>query len=367
MGVLGTAVWLVVSVAGLATAAPSDGAAELRVKQTPDEVRRFWTEERMKQALKNPMSPLRDGEASAKRSVPALDEIKLSPPSGPASGAVWTPMSLLRDGQPDAKIACPVTKYESFFDTDNRSYPQRVIGVLFFQDSAGDNFVCSASLINKRLLLTAGHCVASGSGEWHQNFMWAPGYLNGERPFGEAFAEQVLTFPDWFNNHSFPFDVAFMLLTEARGDELGWLGFMTGGAPNSKGWRQNGYPAAPPYDGSKLTVNVSNYGVRDCSSGNPCTVAVGSPLTGGSSGGPWIFQRDGDGYANGLNSYGYRNCNQNMYSPYFGAEVWSLFQDAVGRQTLLSAAPARAGSPSSARLPHFDSAAAARILSDMSR
>lgn len=367
MNIIGTAVWFVIWAAGLAAAAPSDGVTELRIKQPPDEVRRYWTEERMKQALKNPMRLIRDGEADAQRSVPSPDEIKMSPPSGTASGAVWKPMSLLRDGEPDTKIACPVTKYESFFDTDNQSYPQRVIGVLFFQDSAGGNFVCSASLINKRLLLTAGHCVASGRGESHQNFMWAPGYLNGERPFGEAFADHVMTFPQWYNNGNFAFDVGFILLTEPFGEELGWLGFMTGGTPDSKGWRQNGYPAAPPYDGSKLTINISNYGARDCSSGRPCTVAVGSPLTGGSSGGPWIFERDDDVYANGLNSYGYRNCKQNMYSPYFGAEVWNLYKEALGHQNLLSVAPARAGSPSLVRLLDFNSAAADRILLDMSR
>lgn len=192
--------------------------------------------------------------------------------------------------------------------------------------------VCSASLVNKRVLLTAGHCVASGRGQWNQNFFWAPGFLDGDFPYGVGTGEYALTLSPWFNNSNFSFDVGFLLITEPKGDELGWIGFMAGGAPNSKIWKQNGYPAVPPYDGQKLVVNTSAYGARECASGNPCPIAVGSPLTGGSSGGPWIYEQDGNLLANGLNSFKRSNCNANMHSPYFGQEVWNLFQNAIGRQ-----------------------------------
>ena len=301
--VAGVAFGVVLLVVGPGAAQPSgnDGVIGVQVTDSADQVRRLWTEERIKQALKNPMLPIRGGEPKLHDSVPADDEIRIAPPSNPASPATPAPLRLL-PRKPVGAPSCPVTRYEWSYDTNNREYPQRVVGVLFFEDVAGSPFVCSASLVNKRLLLTAGHCVASGNGQWHKNFMWAPGYLNGDRPFGEAFGESVLTFPQWFNSHDFSFDVAFMILTEPRGEELGWLGLTTGGAPDSRNWRQNGYPAAPPYDGSKLAINVSSYGARDCGFGGPCTVAVGSPLTGGSSGGPWINQQQGDNFANGVNS-----------------------------------------------------------------
>lgn len=291
----------------------------------------YWTPERIQEALKNPMAPVLDGQPRIPGSLPREEESRGSPPSGPA----YFPTPELPRLPPlklDTKIACPVTRYEWSHDTNNRQYPQRVVGVLFFEKADGRPFVCSASLVNKKVLLTAGHCVASGPRQWHKNFMWAPGYLNGDFPFGKALAGYVSTLKPWFENENFAYDVAFIILTEAKGDELGWFGLTTGGSPNSRTWRQQGYPAAPPYDGSKLTINTSRFGARDCSVGEPCTMAAGSPLTGGSSGGPWIEVRSDGGYASGLNSYVYRDCKYNMYSPYFGSDVWGLYQDALGRQ-----------------------------------
>jgi len=74
-------------------------------------------------------------------------------------------------------------------------------------------------------------------------------------------------------------------------------------------------------------------GTIDCSEGTPCTTGVGSPLTQGSSGGPWVYlSDDGYHYANGLNSYSYTNCNYNMFSPYFDSKIWDLYQEAKNLQ-----------------------------------
>jgi hypothetical protein len=83
-----------------------------------------------------------------------------------------------------------------------------------------------------------------------------------------------------------------------------------------------------------MYMNMSAYGEDDCSSGQPCTMGVGSPLTGGSSGGPWLLADVVDGvYVNGLNSYGYDApaCTQNMYSPYFSQNTWTLYQAVKGQ------------------------------------
>ena len=259
--------------------------------------------------------------------APFDPNVRKSPPSGLGRGFLPT-----LPGRVDTQFACPVTRFDTVFDTDNQSFPQKVVGVLFFDDPAGNPMLCSASLVNKRVLLTAGHCVATGRGQWHKNFLWVPGYLDGTAPYGVASGEYVLTLSPWFNNGNFAFDVAFMLIVEPKGEELGWLGFMAGGSPNSKVWRQNGYPAAPPYDGQKLTINTSAYGARECATGNPCAIVVGSPLTGGSSGGPWIYEEGGVLYANGLNSFKRSSCPANMHSPYFAQDAWNLYQNAIGRQ-----------------------------------
>jgi len=203
-----------------------------------------------------------------------------------------------------------------------------------FSSSDAVNFVCSASLVNKKVLLTAGHCVSDGRGNWHKNVLWAPGYLQGDLPFGVVAAAKGFVFSGWFNNSYLPGDFGFLVLSEPKGEELGWLGILTGGSPNGKAWDQTGYPAAPPYDGEKLTINSSAFGARDCRYGNPCTVAVGSPLTGGSSGGSWnrFYSEEHGLVTNGVNSYGYSSCNVNMYSPYFGSDVWNLYQMAVAEK-----------------------------------
>src|SRR3712207_8520122 len=53
---------------------------------------------------------------------------------------------------------------------------------------SGLDYVCSAGAVNsgkRRLVLTAGHCVHGGrGGQWMQNWVFYPGYQNGEGPAG---------------------------------------------------------------------------------------------------------------------------------------------------------------------------------------
>lgn len=322
---------LLVAVGELSAASSGDsGIVGIQLSTAPETVRAHWTPERIKKALKNGALPVLRTPSQLQATAPSESEVRKSPPS--SGGHKGTPAIPMLPGRVDTQFACPVTRFETVFDTDNQSFPQVTVGVLFFEDPSGSPSLCSASLVNKRVLLTAGHCVATGRGQWNKNFLWAPGYLDGESPYGLATGEYALTLTPWFNSGNFSFDVAFLLITEPKGEELGWLGFMAGGAPNGKVWRQHGYPAAPPYDGQKLVVNTSAYGARDCGSGNPCPITVGSPLTGGSSGGPWIYEENGGLFANGLNSFKRTNCSANMNSPYFGQEAWNLFQNAIGRQ-----------------------------------
>jgi len=58
-----------------------------------------------------------------------------------------------------------------------------------------------------------------------------------------------------------------------------------------------------------------------------------SGMTGGSSGGPWFRNFDGNwGYVNGHNDFVYTNSPAYMYSPYYGNQVASLY-NAVRYQT----------------------------------
>lgn len=284
---------LVFSCPALTAMAADSGIVGTKVTHTTSDPKKYWTAERIKQALKNRMLPILDSQPVLQATAPSEAEVRISPPSG--SGSRMTPrLPMFPPGRVDTQFTCPVTRFEWAHDTNNRSFPQMVVGVLFFEDPAGNPTLCSASLVNRRVLLTAGHCVATGRGQWNKNFAWAPGYLDGDTPFGLAQGDYALALTPWFNNQNWAFDVAFLLIVEQKGDELGWLGFVAGGSPNSRVWHQNGYPASPPFDGQKLTVNTSAFGARDCAFGNPCTIAVGSVMNPGASGGPWIYQEGGE-------------------------------------------------------------------------
>ena len=298
-------------------------------QSTPEQVQAFWTAERMKQAVKNAMQKQREG-------GPPMVLESVEPPQGePFVSPPYCPDCDIPLAQPagenyvTAGPSCPTSSYQWSFDTNYTSYPQRVVGRLFFSTPSGGVSSCSASLVQNKLLLTAGHCVA-GDGQWYSNFMFVPGYLQGKHPWGEYYAERKFTFNAWFYYEDFSHDVAFIILTQNIGDTVGWLGLVTNQDYRQLTWYQFGYPAEYPFDGSLLAINLSAFGYLDCSSGTPCDLGVGSPFTGGSSGGPWaLYLDDGMPYANGLNSYTYSNCGQNMYSPYFGDDVKNMLAEVL--------------------------------------
>src|SRR4029453_2045217 len=66
--------------------------------------------------------------------------------------------------------------------TTDQAYPYPVIGKLFFTIPGAGNYVCSAAVISYRLIATAGHCVASGNGDYYTNFSFVPALRNRSGP-----------------------------------------------------------------------------------------------------------------------------------------------------------------------------------------
>jgi len=95
-------------------------------------------------------------------------------------------------------------------------------------------------------------------------------------------------------------------------------------------YTQYGYPAGPPYDGSKL-FSLTSTRVFDDDSFSPATIGIASDFTGGSSGGPWVLRSSL--VALSLTDYSYvypRSLRGVMFGPYFGGLAQRLYESVGG-------------------------------------
>ncbi|MGH2957677.1 MAG: trypsin-like serine peptidase [Solirubrobacterales bacterium] len=243
--------------------------------------------------------------------------------------------------------------YSSFELTDTTSYPNRVHGKVFFSKPGQGNFVCSGTVVNSSndsTVITAGHCVKE-SGVWATNFAFVPGYRNGSAPFGVWSASTLLATQQWVQSEDLRHDVgAAVIARNPTGQEIedvvGGRGIAFN-QPAEQVYLSHGYPAASPFDGSKLWACSSQFGWFDTGlpGTGPPTMAIGCNMTGGSSGGGWVI---GGQNVVSLNSYKYLSQTDVMFGPYFGSTAQDLFNQAQGGTPGSSAAirtPPAAGQP----------------------
>lgn len=101
--------------------------------------------------------------------------------------------------------------------TDTKQAPSKWVGKLHATTQSGGSSYCTASLISKDTVITAGHCVAKGQSKW----TFAAGENKGQQPYGTAAAKQI-----WYdkkygeNGH----DWAVIKLDSAVGEKTGWFG-----------------------------------------------------------------------------------------------------------------------------------------------
>lgn len=325
----------------------------------------LWTEERLKSA--KPMDLLRlpgrpvtepalEGRTLRSQSSGERPQVLYSPGSQGRAAVpleIGVPGDPGQDGSPPAgrpPWQCPASYYNQGLAAFTWDWPERTVGKLYFTTEDG-TAVCSASVVGKDLIMTAGHCVAT-NGVWHTDFVFIPGFDTNWEPYGRWYGKQPATFSEWLESSSPLKDVAFITVhsgvcdqpfgAASVGEVVGYLGFMANVEPttvtweNGAVWKQYGYPAASPYDGDKLIIVASGFGHKDYPERpDECcfTIGVGSDMTGGSSGGPWLFPSGPTVYTvNGLISYGYSSCDETVYGPYFDTEVWELFQFMAAHQ-----------------------------------
>jgi len=196
---------------------------------------------------------------------------------------------------PDGSSIDPVDKF-----------PWRATGKLFMK-FGNDTFVCTASVIEKGLLVTAAHCVHN-FGEKNDGFAdsvtFEPARHESSKPFGTWTAKQWWVPKVYWDGTDKCLaeapgivcenDVAVIVVEKLEGkfiaDVTGKYDFITkdefGYAPflNQKSAQitQLGYPAKD-FPGDKM-IRTDSVGYQD----DPSNVIIGSNQTGGSSGGPWL-------------------------------------------------------------------------------
>ncbi|MBD0347070.1 MAG: trypsin-like serine protease [Coleofasciculus sp. Co-bin14] len=303
----------------------------------------YWSDQRMQEAI-----PVEASRVGTPRTVSAQSVSPIGFPVSGLSGGSAETITPNTAPVPEAAKPQPVNlkypfPYKSGFIPYNqyKQFPHRTIGKVFFtQVSDGANYVCSASAVNstnKRLIVTAGHCVSDGNGKFHKNWIFVPAYNpnsstpKDREPYGRWSACELYATTAWHKKEDFGQDIGMVKACDKSGkklhDTVGYLGYKANLSRNQT-WYAFGYPAASPFDGKKLAYCKAAYATSD-SSVSPATIGIGCNMTGGSSGGPWLVSYGAGktgavNYINGLNSYGYSNQPNAMYSPYFGKNFLDL-------------------------------------------
>lgn len=206
----------------------------------------------------------------------------------------------------------------------DRSFPYRAVGKLFFSIN-GSPYVCSASVIQRRVVATAGHCVHSGTAAgFYSNFVFVPAFRDGTAPFKQWKWRYVTTTGTWAGGGGGVPNAADYAMIEFAdqamttggpliklGNVTGWLGWQTLSL-NGNHTSKLGYPCN--LDSCQKMQNVASSSYRAVA---PNNVEYGSDARGGSSGGPWVQNFEemsvGGGTGNnvgsnrvvGITSYGY--------------------------------------------------------------
>ena len=200
-------------------------------------------------------------------------------------------------------------------------------GKVFFTDSAV-NYVCSGTALAGDVVWTAGHCVNEGPGAYYTNFLFVPAYRDGQAPYGEFPAPDLLTTARWIDSGAFGVDVgAAIPSTNAAGQTLSAAVVersLVFGASRNQGYSVYGYPAAKRFSGQRMRVCNTAWS-RDDASQTPPTMGVPCDMTGGSSGGGWVT---GSGAVASVVSYGYGSLRNVLFGPHLEGEAEQLYSDA---------------------------------------
>jgi V8-like Glu-specific endopeptidase len=285
-----------VLLAALTVAAASAQARPVsqKAKQSPEQVERYWTAERMQNA------------------IPAERARRPLAKKGGGGG-----------GKPGGGGSDPAKSFEP------STYPTGH-GKVFFSDGA-TNYVCSGTALatpNRSVVWTAGHCVNDGPGHFFTKFAFVPAYKDGQRPHGTFPATELLTTSGWQADQEWGVDLgAAAVATNASGQTLAQAvdeREIVFNAPRNQGYKLYGYPAAKKFNGQRMRVCDTRWAFDDVAT--PFTMGVPCDMTGGSSGGGWVTS---SGAVASVVSYGYSSLRNYLFGPHMEAEAEELYEAAA--------------------------------------
>ena len=257
---------------------------------------------------------------------------------GPASASGAHPVTLTVSGSPRAwskeRFEKALSEHGGTSHAAKATTSNARVGAIFSQGVDGDHF-CTASVVHSAagdLLVTAAHCVHGGQGGGYgSDLVFVPDYRDGSAPDGQWPVTRIVVDPRWISSSDPDLDVAFVTVGQVGGRSIEQvLGGNTLGI--DKGFTKvvqiTGYPstASAPISCFNRTTQQSQYQMRIACTGFP----------GGTSGSPWLTSFDRTtrtgtviGVIGGYQQGG--DTADVSYSPYFDADVQTLYNEAAGQ------------------------------------
>ena len=188
---------------------------------------------------------------------------------------------------------------------ESKSYPYSAAGVLYRVTSSTTAEYCSASLIKRGVIVTAGHCVANfGQSQFYSGWVFWPGASQSgssyTMPYGQWKVSKAWVLTSYYNGTNpcedpgvvCQDDVAVLAITpqsgKLPGTATGWLGYGVDGwgftPQNITQIAQLGYPLS--HSKGQFMQRTDSQGFVSSSYSN--NTIWGSRQTGGSSGGPEV-------------------------------------------------------------------------------
>ncbi|HEX3731539.1 MAG TPA: trypsin-like serine protease [Mycobacteriales bacterium] len=208
----------------------------------------------------------------------------------------------------------------------------KTVGRVFFSTKDAD-LACSASVVtsaNRDTVVTAGHCVYLGATQEISNWVFVPGYYDGDAPYGKWSAQQLTPTPGWKQNQNdLNEDVGFARVQPLNGKHLedavgsNAIGFDT---PIGDTVWSFGYPAQRTFNGEFLYYcrGATRANTHETSSTD---IGIDCDMNGGSSGGPWMAKLNPKtgGTVVSVNSFGYDDLPSVMWGPRFDASIKAVY------------------------------------------